>query len=441
MGRQEWEDSLKVDRLKIKRARMNDDDSSWIDREQTERLNEHVDGALRFLQEVPDAHLDFLNGHLESQCERLYYQTKGNKAPVNASQDTNREQRLGVLFFFNLPEWRPSRAALALLLSHCNHGHRHKNDPNQRCICSLLLNYSDKEWKRERPLRLWPYPYFKRQDFFKDRGAVTIQFMFRYAVLFETKGGTQTGDPSWPQTLRSIPSFRRGTGNTDKKATSIIERRHLLFMKYFPRNPKDHDDANPPYHFTLISLGPLRHNELHGIIRSVQEDEAKKTGDLAPIVLFIKYLRLLFLAYTEEWDDILARLDREISFKLSEVEDYSEGSQNHAMMYDDASQNTSTAYFKLFQVLRTLEGMVKETLADFRDWHFKVVTTLDGPSHAFEERQLQAAVGEWRVLGENLKARLGEIRQKIAEKRADVQSLSDNVRSDVATKLLPSELF
>ena len=97
MGRQEWEDSLKVDRLKIKRARMNDDDSSWIDREQTERLNEHVDGALRFLQEVPDAHLDFLNGHLESQCERLYYQTKGNKALVNASQDTNREQRLGVL--------------------------------------------------------------------------------------------------------------------------------------------------------------------------------------------------------------------------------------------------------------------------------------------------------------------------------------------------------
>ena len=141
--------------------------------------------------------------------------------------------------------------------------------------------------------------------------------MFRYAVLSETKGGTQTGDPSWPQTLRSIPSFRRGTGNTDKKATSIIERRHLLFMKYFPRNPKDHDDANSPYHFTLISLGPLRHKELHGIIRSVQEDEAKKAGDLAPIVLFIKYLRLLFLAYTEEWDDILARLDREISFKVN----------------------------------------------------------------------------------------------------------------------------
>jgi hypothetical protein len=112
--------------------------------------------------------------------------------------------------------------------------------------------------------------------------------------------------------------------------------------------------------------------------------------------------------------------------QLSEVD---KGTKQRAMMYDDASQNTSTAYFKLFQVLRTLEGMVKETLADFRNWHFKVVKTLEGPSLEFEQAHLEATLREWRDLGGRLEARLGGIRQRIAEERADVQSLSDNVRN------------
>lgn len=97
---------------------------------------------------------------------------------------------------------------------------------------------------------------------------------------------------------------------------SIVEQRHLLFMKYFPRDPETHNNAEPPYNFTLISLGPLRHNEIDEVILGVQEDEAKKTGDLAPIILYIRYLRRIFLLYTEEWDDILARIDWEISFKV-----------------------------------------------------------------------------------------------------------------------------
>jgi hypothetical protein len=237
--------------------------------------------------------------------------------------------------FFTLAEPCPSAEALALLLSYCKSSHHHRNGPKQvcaciynknfnvettftdsdenMCMCALLSNYSDKNWNRERPLRLWPFPCFKRQDLFKYREPVTIQFMFRYAVLSDAANSN-----IWPQRLRTIPSFRGGTGNTDMKATSIVERRHLLFMKYFPGRPEPNngEGSEPPYHFTLISLGPLQHNESRGIMRTLQSDEAKKAGELAPFVLFIRYLRVLFLAYTEEWDDIIARLDEEISFKV-----------------------------------------------------------------------------------------------------------------------------
>lgn len=110
------------------------------------------------------------------------------------------------------------------------------------------------------------------------------------------------------------------------------------------------------------------------------------------------------------------------------------------MMTDDALLNISATYFKLSQTLRTLESMVKETMADFRDWHSKVATTMNGPSHSFENSHLEGTVGEWRVWGKRLEERFGEIRQKFADKRADVQSLSDNVRSDHDPKLLPLKL-
>lgn len=144
--------------------------------------------------------------------------------------------------------------------------------------------------------------------------------MFRYAVLFDEEKGIQA---FWPQSLRRIPSFQTDNMDTDKKAkpivkqpNSIVEQRHLLIMKYFPRDSNAHNNTDPPYNFTLISLGPLRGNEIHEVILGVQGKEAEKTGDLAPDILFIKYLRRMFLLYTEEWDDVLARIDQEISFKV-----------------------------------------------------------------------------------------------------------------------------
>lgn len=97
------------------------------------------------------------------------------------------------------------------------------------------------------------------------------------------------------------------------------------------------------------------------------------------------------------------------------------------MMHDDASQKTSIAYFQLFQVLRILDGMVKETLDDFRNWHSKVVSTMEGHSQTFDNGHLEGVVEEWGKWGERLEARLSGIRRRIADERADVQSLSDNV--------------
>jgi hypothetical protein len=100
MGRREWEDSLKVDRDKLEWARIDNNGSSWVEREQTERLYKQVDKASQLLQGLPGAQLDFLDGNLESACERMYFQIKGDNlkppADVGASYGTLREQRMGV---------------------------------------------------------------------------------------------------------------------------------------------------------------------------------------------------------------------------------------------------------------------------------------------------------------------------------------------------------
>lgn len=100
MGRQEWEDSLKVGRSDIERARMHDNGSLCVSRQQAEKWNEQVDKALSLLQAGDASHLDFLDGspwYHGPHCERFYYQTKGNQTLVKSPEDANRQQRSGVL--------------------------------------------------------------------------------------------------------------------------------------------------------------------------------------------------------------------------------------------------------------------------------------------------------------------------------------------------------
>lgn len=100
MGRQEWEDSLKVGRSDIESVLINNYGSLGVNPEPTKKWKEQVEEEFSALQARDDPHLDFLEGNPydpKPYWKRIYYQTKGNQTLVKAPEDANREQRSGVV--------------------------------------------------------------------------------------------------------------------------------------------------------------------------------------------------------------------------------------------------------------------------------------------------------------------------------------------------------
>lgn len=63
----------------------------------------------------------------------------------------------------------------------------------------------------------------------------------------------------------------------------------------------------------MISLGGLR---VHEPVYIPKEEMA---GSLTPLVLFIVYLRYLFLTYSAEWFEIFRQIEGEIGFTVSYI--------------------------------------------------------------------------------------------------------------------------
>lgn len=83
-------------------------------------------------------------------------------------------------------------------------------------------------------------------------------------------------------------------------------------MRYYP-GLEDQNPGRASYSFTMVFFDALRGNELYKVLLSTSRAAAEKAGDLAPVVLFITYLRHLMVAYTELWDGLQVRVEKEIS--------------------------------------------------------------------------------------------------------------------------------
>lgn len=189
-----------------------------------------------------------------------------------------------------------------------------------RCLCSFLQYYNQVSWEREaRPLSRWPYPYFDKA-FFRHRTPATIQFIFRYASIFDQDSyqrdalaDTKANDDWRPVNVGHIPNLNKRF----IQEAAIEERRHLLSMNLFIGSRPEGPGAGDTFRFTMISLGALRGNILHESMVGVSHEEAQQVEGLAPLLLFIVYLRHLMTAWSGMWMEILARISAELSLSAS----------------------------------------------------------------------------------------------------------------------------
>ncbi|EAT90237.2 hypothetical protein SNOG_02025 [Parastagonospora nodorum SN15] len=154
-------------------------------------------------------------------------------------------------------------------------------------------------------------------------------------------------------------------------------------------------------------------------------------GSLTPMILFIKYLRRLFVEYTSEWYSILAQIAKEVDPTVSDLSDYD---PKRLLMFDDKDQNLSVTYFKIFQLLRTCGNMIEETHQDFLDWHAKILSTFkndleeqldaQGPVTDVDMKKMRE---EWKKWKNKSKRRFEELRGRFKDKQQDVLSLTESV--------------
>ncbi|KAH5426722.1 hypothetical protein HBI47_116620 [Parastagonospora nodorum] len=195
-----------------------------------------------------------------------------------------------------------------------------------------------------------------------------------------------------------IPSMRV------ENQTRIQEKRHMLMLRLFPTENCSH--------FTIVSVGDIQFSERIYVMST------ECAGSLTPMILFIKYLRRLFVQYTSEWYAILAQIAKEV---------------------DPTDHNLSVTYFKIFQLLRTCGIMIEETHQDFLDWHAKILSTFkndleeqldaQGPVTDVDMKKMRE---EWKKWKNKSKRRFEELRGRFKDKQQDVLSLTESLQNFIA---------
>ncbi|KAH3916527.1 hypothetical protein HBH56_059770 [Parastagonospora nodorum] len=198
-----------------------------------------------------------------------------------------------------------------------------------------------------------------------------------------------------------IPSLRA------ENQTRKQEKRHMLMLRLFPT-----ENCSP---FTIVSVDDIQFSERIYVMST------ECAGSLTPMILFIKYLRRLFVEYTSEWYSILAQIAKEVDPTLV------------------LDQNLSVTYFKIFQLLRTCGNMIEETHQDFLDWHAKILSTFkndleeqldaQGPVTDVDMKKMRE---EWKKWKNKSKRRFEELRGRFKDKQQDVLSLTESLQNFIA---------
>lgn len=162
---------------------------------------------------------------------------------------------------------------------------------------SIHIGHHALAWEREsNPLNRWPGPVYYRRACLAKGNPISLSFNFRYMSLAQQSRDSNSSIVYPELEKGTIPKV--GTG----KATSVYEHRHMLMMRMF--------SGEECRHFTLLSFGGLKFDEPILVMTS----EAARS--LTPLVLFIKYLRRLFVAYSAVWYEVLTQVAKQVDFSV-----------------------------------------------------------------------------------------------------------------------------